>query len=243
MKKSLLIFLFLQIQNLYGQQDSTDAKKNQNSLIIFSGANLIGINSSTFTASPNIRKFIKNNQYNFDRHDYYIPLGIAYRHKKIKISLEGELPVFTFSNPNKKTAVFTSSSYGLRLGYDVVNSRNKRVFLSFGVGAYQNIIQLYNPIKQNVNMQDLLTTNFSVNQLKNEGLFWNFDIESYNKEKRKKDISEGYRIGIRFNPKSVAWKANGFMINDPIKDDFLQFYFNFIILGSKNFTPKSQDRL
>lgn len=217
-----------------------------------------GENTSA-TLLPAMRSFFRANQLKpLEIGSGTINLSFGIRLNRVKIMVQSQSSFFRSSTtPNffrlsqpvtnnnwvQKSGI---NSQGILIGYDVLNSFNKRVFIFLGVGGAEYNLSLYRKGTQTIPFQSVLTasppTSVPSLALRNVGYF-EVAVEISQREKRKVSPYTATRIGYRTGTFKKAWESDVYTFTDPIKDRFSQFYFQLIFAYSINanrFVPFSR---
>ncbi len=207
-----------------------------------------GLNT-TATLLPEMRSFFRANQIKpLALSAGTVNLNFGVRINRIKVMVQSQSSFFsrTVSTNNwvQKNGI---NSQGILVGYDVLNSFNKRVFIYVGLGGAEYNLSLYRKGVQQIPFQSVLQTPPSAGSvpslaLRNVG-FAEVALEFSQREKRKASAYTATRIGYRTGMVKKAWESDVYTFTNPIKDRFSQFYVQFIFAYSLNgnrFVPFSR---
>ncbi len=223
--------------------DSLPGKSNFRFGIVYE----FGLNTA-LTPLPGLRSFLRANQIKQYGHlSSAINMNLGLRVNRVKIMALGQSTFYkTPKASNNWIQQNWITSGGVLVGYDVLNSFNRRVFLFLGFGGADYQVSLYQQSSQTIPFQSVLTATPQASVpslvLRNAGYF-DVAIEICQREKRKVSPYTTTRIGYRTGTFKKAWESDTYTFTDPIKDRFSQFYFQFIIAYSINangFTPFSR---
>jgi hypothetical protein len=235
MKKITLLLTFIAVSlSAVSQNDTTIINKSNFDwgITLFGGTP----NSANITRRyENLGKLVKSNR-NLSKNKIgsqfseVIPLGFGLRIKRLKISTEITLPTFV------REGEVSTISGNIVLGYDVLNSRNYRIYPYFGFGKSQNT---FTPIVNNqktVDFKDLSDPNFGVAfpNLYNSTSSFDFGIEFSHREKKSRSFGWYSRIGYRLAQNATPWKSRQLIITNSPIDKVNQLYFTYGVVYSVN---------
>ncbi|MCI1189433.1 hypothetical protein MON38_18575 [Hymenobacter sp. DH14] len=193
------------------------------------------------TSTPNMQAFFNQNNIERDsRADPFVHLNFGGRYKRLKMLLQTGYG-FNYFPPNEKDARVARRTYasysGAMLGYDVLNDRNRRLYLNVGVGGLNYDYAVINRTGQPVVFQNLPQYSQAGNipslQLRNT--YWDINLELSQREKRKSSIASVLRIGYRRGWQASAWQSAAFQLLDAPQDRISQFYFQGGFYLSRNY--------
>lgn len=199
------------------------------------------------TSIPNIRSFIRSNQIRPDFHiDPMINFGLGGRYGRIKAMLQvGGGFSFTSlpSDGDSLVARQNTAGYtGATLGFDVANTRNRRLYINVGYGGIGYEYSIYRRTNRAVPFQDLLAYNQPGNvpslQVTNE--YWDINIEYTHREKRKRSAENVIRFGYRRGIQTKAWESDAFRLTGAPTDRISQFYFQAGYYFSSNYAKRTK---
>jgi opacity protein-like surface antigen len=168
--------------------------------------------------------------------------GIYSRWGRIKVGL-----AFGFNPPlnrQSNNAAFRSQRQFtvLRLGYSVLNTRNRRFFVNLGFGAFEWEEQVLNtnPAGQGVVTWASLRGRNLPSQtgflLRNQQGVLDVGIELQIRERKRRDARFNYRVGYTWGLNPQAWQALGLTLTDAPVDRLQRIYLeaNIALIHSRN---------
>ncbi|MGA0556496.1 hypothetical protein ACO2Q8_07590 [Larkinella sp. VNQ87] len=198
----------------------------------------------TSTSMPNIRSYYRANGTEPDSHlDPFINLGFGARYQRVKLMIQAGYGL-NFSLPNddvtraarQQKAGFT----GVMLGFDVANTRNRRLYLNLGYGSIGYEHNVYRRTDQTVPFENL--TQYSqpgnIPSLRLTNNYWDVNLEYTQREKRKESAQSVIRIGYRRGFESQRWQSDAFRLTGGPTDRISQFYFQATYYFSSNHPKK-----
>ena len=200
-----------------------------------------------YTRLPTMQAYFRDNQVKVDNSLDRLALAtISYRRQRFKMSLQ---PFFGVDKsllpPDKKgTSLFARrqsvSGLTFMLGYDVANTRNKRVFVNAGVGSINYEYSLFRPTNQVVSFQNILqySPTGSVPSLILTSGYWDVNVEIVQREKRKQTFQWASRFGYRRSFQSSMWRSNAYQLVDAPHDRVSQFYLQVGLYISQNYVGR-----
>jgi hypothetical protein len=155
--------------------------------------------------------------------------GGYYRWKRIKVggTFGFDLP----SNDTQKNLRLRTQRYyvAFRVGYGVVNTRNRRFFVNLGVGAMGWESHLYStgPATISLNWANLRPTNLPSQPsvfLTNTQPVLDASLEWLLRERKAREGRLNYRVGYMFGLRPRTWEADGVSLVDAPSDRFHRVY-------------------
>ncbi|MBF9219704.1 hypothetical protein [Hymenobacter ruricola] len=199
-----------------------------------------------YTSTPNMQVFFRQNNIERERPiDPFVHANVGGRYHRLK----GLFQIgygFNFVPPNEQGALVARRTYasytGALLGYDVLNSRNQRLYLNVGLGGLFYDYAVYNRTSQPVAFQNLTQYSQTGNipSLKLNNTYWDINLELCQREKRKHDISRVLRLGYRRGVQARAWESEAFQLIGAPTDRISQFYFQGSFYFSTNYSNAAQ---
>jgi hypothetical protein len=167
--------------------------------------------------------------------------GVYYRWGRVKAGFSGG---FDLPNINRNGQVwFTSQRVftTIRLGYSVLNTRNRRFFVNLGFGAFEWLEQVQSPNSAGLsaNWADLQARRLP-NQtgvfLRNRQGVLDVSVEMLMRERKPNSTRLNYRIGYSWGLNPQAWEAPGLTLTDAPVDRLQRIYFevNIGLVRSRN---------
>jgi hypothetical protein len=193
-----------------------------------------------YTSTPNMRSFFRQN--NIEREgaiDPFVHANVGGRYRRLKLLVQTGFGVNLLA-PNERAPLVvrrTNASYsGAMLGYDILNSRNQRLYLNGGIGGLFYDYAVYNRTSQPVAFQNLTQYSQTGNipSLKLNNTYWDINLEFSQREKHKSDISRVLRLGYRRGWQGRAWESGAFQLIGAPTDRISQVYFQGSFYFSKN---------
>ncbi|SFQ83256.1 hypothetical protein [Hymenobacter arizonensis] len=193
------------------------------------------------TSTPNMQAFFRQNSIKRDSPlDPFVYGNFGGRYKRLKLLFDGGYGVNLFQ-PNEKDARVVRRTYalsgGATLGYDVLNTRNRRLYLNVGVGQLNYEYAVINRTTQPVVFQNQPQYNPAGNipslQFRND--YWDINVEFSQREKRSRSIANVFRVGYRRGWQANAWRSGAFSLLEAPQDRISQFYFQAGLYVSGNY--------
>lgn len=182
---------------------------------------------------PALRGFLQENRIEENPAlNMYFTGGITFRKNRVKWAFYGNQSISrdpSYST-NKTTVVrmVSASMIGLSIGYDVLNSFNRRLYIGGGVGGANQVYSIYRQSTQSIPFKSVLSSNqtglIPALNLQNAGYFEAF-VEYSQREKRRAGVTNVLRLGYRTATYHKAWESDAFVFTDPITDRYRQLYF------------------
>lgn len=194
-----------------------------------------------FTRTPTMQAFFRQNQIKqaFPL-DPFVSVNIGVRYQRFKLMLLGGSATDGFSSPEQDGAAarrIYGSYSGSTLGYDVLNGRNLRLYLTAGVGGIFYEYSVYNRTNQAVAFPGILQYSQpgSISSLKLSNTYWDINVELSQREKRRNSVSAVVRLGYRRGWRAEAWESGAFQLTDAPRDRIGQFYLMAGYFFAKNY--------
>ena len=151
--KRLLLLLLITTQVAVGQADDSTAVatlpiKSDFQFGLISDLGLL----TTATLLPNIRSFFKANQIRPDPSlAFFLNFGFGVRLRRFKLTVQNGLGLKISSDysqlpvaGSESVAQNSVANYmGILVGYDIVNSRNRRLYINFGLGRMEHGFNIF----------------------------------------------------------------------------------------------------
>ncbi|QDK80090.1 hypothetical protein EXU85_16340 [Spirosoma sp. KCTC 42546] len=196
------------------------------------------------TLIPTMRSFFRDNHVKTESNlDKIIVAGFGYRLYRFKgmihsfVGLDQRLlPPPEPAGSNLVARRQNLSGLDVHLGYDVANTRNKRVFINAGVGSIRYEYSLFRTTSQIVPFQTIFqyAPPASVPSLYLTSGYWDVHVEVSQREKRKDTFLWVSRIGYRRGFQPIAWQSEAYQLTDAPRDRISQFYLQLGIYFSRN---------
>lgn len=235
--KRLIFLLLITTQVAFGQADDSTASVSITPKSDFKYG-LIGDFgfAPTATLLPTIRSFFRDNQIRSDGSlTLFLNFGFGVRLRRLKLLAQNgfglknaraysELP----ATGSESVAQNSVANYtGLLVGYDVVNSRNRRLYINVGLGGMEYGFNIFRRTNQTVPFQSVLQTGqtgtLSSLLLRNVG-YVDVNLEYAQREKRKRSIEYVIRLGYRSGTYAKAYESDAFLLIDAPRDRIGQIY-------------------
>jgi hypothetical protein len=192
------------------------------------------------TSTPNMQAFYRQNNIEHDTPlDPFVHLNFGVRYHRLKLLVQtGYVP------PDERPTLVVRRTYasysGAMLGYDVLNDRNQRLYLNFGVGGLRYDYAVINHTNRQVVFQNLpqYAQTGSIPSLKLSNTYWDLNLEFSQREKRRSSIASVFRLGYRRGWQPARWESGAFQLIDAPSDRISQFYFQGSFYLSRNY-PKA----
>lgn len=202
--------------------------------------------SPTLTRLPTLRSFFSANQIRLDASlVLFCHFGFGVRFNRLKLlaqngfglSSKTEDPI-SANKPDEFVAQTTVANYtGLFLGYDVLNARNRRLYVNVGLGGLEYGFNIYKRSNQTVPFQSILQTGqsgvVSSLLLRNVG-YLDVNVEYAYREKRKLSIEYAIRLGYRSGTYAKAYESEAYLLTNAPKDRIGQIYLQTTLSLSAN---------
>lgn len=193
------------------------------------------------TSTPNMHAYFRQNQIEYSAfRDPFVHVNAGGRYQRLKLLVHIGYGV-DFVVRKEQTAPVARRNHarysGATLGYDVLNSRNERLYLNAGVGGISYEYGVYGRTSQPVPFQTLpqYSQPGSLSSLTLDNTYWDFNIEFSQREKRKASLSRVLRLGYRRGWQPRAWESGAFPLTGAPTDRISQFYFSASLYFSKNY--------
>ena len=194
-----------------------------------------------FTRTPNMQDFFRQNQIKraFPL-DPFVHFNVGARYRRVKLMLETGYATdsWAYRDQDGTAARRTFGSYsGTMFGYDVLNSRNNRLYLNIGVGGIFYEYSVYGYTNQPVAFSNILQSNQPGNiaSLKLSNTYWDINLELSQREKRRISASIVVRVGYRQGWGAEAWESGAFPLTGAPRDRIGQFYLATSYYIAKNY--------
>ncbi|RRA99918.1 hypothetical protein [Larkinella rosea] len=201
------------------------------------------------TSLPTMRGYFRTNQIKVDNSPDRVALAsFAYRRQRFKVALQAFFAIDkSLLPPDKKgNSLFARrqnmSGVTFLLGYDVANTRNKRVFINAGLGSLHYEYSIFRATNQSVSFQNLLQYSppGSVPSLIQTTGFWDVNVEVVQREKRPNTFQWVSRFGYRRSFQRTPWRSDAFELTDAPKERMGQFYLQIGVYISRNFSGRQK---
>lgn len=169
----------------------------------------------------------------------FIHTGLGYRRQRFKLMLRYEYGIDPTLNVSKtpSTVSIVARRQNVRnnilsFGYDIANTRNRRVFINAGVGAVRYEYSIFRLTNQVVAFQDILNSSLpgSLPSLTLTNSYWDMNIEFLQREKRRGTHLKGTgfqfvsHLGYRRGWRTSTWSSEAYQIVGGPADRLSQFY-------------------
>lgn len=198
------------------------------------------------TSTPNMQAFFRQNNIKRDFPiDPFVYLNFGARYKRLKLMGQAGYG-FNYFPPNERDALVVRRTYagfaGAMLGYDVLNDRNRRLYLNVGVGGVNYDYAVLNRTSQPVAFQSLPQYSQAGNipSLKFSNAYWDVNLELSQREKRKSSIASVFRLGYRRGWRADAWTSGTVQLLDAPLDRLSQVYFQAGFQLSRNYAKATK---
>ncbi|RIV18536.1 hypothetical protein DYU11_28605 [Fibrisoma montanum] len=212
----------------------------------FSFMGELGLSVSS-TSMPNIRSFFRSNQIEPDFHlDPMINFGFGARYGRLKLMLQAgnAISLIRIANTEAESVARQNSAgySGMMLGFDVANTRNRRLYINAGFGSIDYEYSVYRRTRQAVSFQNILQTDQTGNipSLRLRNNYLDVNIEYAQREKRKRGAESVLRLGYRRGLQARAWESDAFQVTGAPTDRISQFYFQGLYYFSSNYTKSGK---
>lgn len=246
MKRFLFLFLLAGPAALGQAADSAQTagfppKSDFTFSIISEGGYSIG-----FTSTPNMQSFFRQNSIEREtRFDPFAHLYVGGRYQRLKLLLQLGYGL-NYYEPNEKDARVVRRTYanytGGMVGFDVLNARNRRVYLNLGAGSIKYDYAVINRTNQAVVFQNLpqYAQAGNIPSLQLQNAYWDVNLELTQREKRKSSVGTVARLGYRRGWQTSAWKSSAFQLLTGPEDRISQLYFEFGFYVSRNHASRDK---
>lgn len=199
-----------------------------------------------FTRTPHMQEFFQQNQikraFPLDPFVYFTAGG---RYQRVKAILEFGYATngWTQWEQNDAAARRTYGAYsGILLGYDVLNSRNSRLYLNVGIGGLFYEYSVYGHSSQPVAFSNILQYSQpgTISSLKLSNTYWDLNVEFTQREKRKVSPAFVFRAGYRQGWRAETWESGAFPLTGAPVDRIGQFYVTTGYSLSKNYAKTAK---
>ncbi|OGX82761.1 hypothetical protein [Hymenobacter coccineus] len=200
------------------------------------------------TSTPNMQAFFRQNNIKRDFPiplDPFVYLNFGPRYKRLKLMIQAGYG-FNYFPPNERDALVVRRTYagfaGAMLGYDVLNDRNRRLYLNVGVGGVNYDYAVLNRTSQSVAFQNLPQYSQAGNipSLKFNNAYWDVNLELSQREKRKLSVASVFRLGYRRGWQPNAWQSGTVQLRDAPLDRLSQVYFQAGFQLSRNYAKATK---
>ena len=192
------------------------------------------------TSTPNMQAFFKQNNIERDsRVDPFAHLYVGGRYRRLKLMLQLGYGL-NYYVPNEKDPRVVRRTYaaytGGMLGFDVLNNRNRRLYLNLGAGSLNYDYAVINRTNQPVTLQNLpqYAQAGNIPSLELQNAYWDINLELTQREKRKSSAGSVVRLGYRRGWQTSAWKSSVFQLLDAPQDRISQGYLEIGFYLSRN---------
>jgi hypothetical protein len=194
------------------------------------------------TSTPNMQSFFRQNNIDWDGAvDPFVHANVGGRYRRLKLLVQTGYGA-NLAALNEQAALVAWRTYarysGAMLGYDILSSRNQRLYLNVGAGGLFYDYSVYNRTNQPVAFQSLTQYSQAGNipSLKLSNSYWDINLELTQREKRKSDISSVLRMGYRRGWQASRWESGAFQLIGAPADRISQFYFQGSFYFSRNYS-------
>lgn len=203
--------------------------------------------SNTITWLPAIRSYFKSNQIRPDGlADLCFTFNFGIRFNRFKLLTQNGISIKaarTYAELPTNGATFvaesTGMSYsGLLIGYDLVNARNRRLYINAGLGGIQYGFNIFRRTTQAIPFQTLLQTSQTgtiPSLLLRDAGYVDVNVEYAQREKRRRSIAYVLRLGYRTGTYAKAYESDAYLLVDPPSDQIRQLYVQAAFSLSTNF--------
>lgn len=203
----------------------------------------------TVTRLPTIRSFFRANQIQPDPSlSLFFNFGFGFRLKRFKVLAQNgiglknartyyELPT---TGPESVAQSSIANYTSLWVGYDVLNSRNRRLFINAGLGGMEYGLNVLRRTNQAVPFGAILQTAqtgvISSLRLREVG-YIDVNLEYARREKRRQSVGFTTRLGYRTSTYAKAYESDAYQLTGAPKERISQIYlqtvFSFSFNGDK----------
>ncbi len=193
------------------------------------------------TSTPNMHAFFRQNQIEYTTlRDPFVHVNAGGRYQRLKLLAQIGYGV-DFSASNEQGNLVARRNHatysGAMLGYDMLNSRNERLYFNVGVGGIIYEYSVYGRTSQPVAFQTLTQYSQpgSISSLKLNNTYLDLNVEFSQREKHKASISRVLRVGYRRGWQASEWESGAFPLTGAPTDRISQFYFSASLYFAKNY--------
>lgn len=199
-----------------------------------------------YTSTPNMQAFYRQN--NIERETIFDPFAHLYvggRYKRLKLLLLTGYGL-NYYQPNEKADRVVRRTYasytGGMVGFDVLNTRNRRLYLNLGAGSIRYDYAVINRSNQSVAFQNLpqYAQAGNIPSLQLQNAYWDVNLELTQREKHRSSVGSVARLGYRRGWQTSAWKSSVFQLLEGPQDRISQVYFEFGFYLSRNHVGASK---
>lgn len=190
---------------------------------------VVGVNNL-----PAYRAFLVANQIQSPPSlDAYLSIGLGVRFQHFHVLTQVGYSLLNSGYPSEPTnrsglvsRQLMGGNVGFLIGYDLINARNKRLFLNVGMGGIGYEYALYRQTSTSISFQQLpqTTSPGSVASLKILNTYWDVNIDYVQREKRKRSVQLLFRLGYRRGFQPQRWTSDVFTLTDAPTDRISQVY-------------------
>lgn len=198
------------------------------------------------TRTPHMQDFFRQNQIKraFPL-DPFIYVNFGGRYRRLKALLESAYATnaWSYGAQDEATARRTYGAYsGMMFGYDILNSRNNRLYLNVGIGGIFYEYSVYGRSNQPVAFSNILQYSQpgAISSLKLSNTYWDINVEFSQREKRRVSPSFVFRVGYRQGWRAEAWESGAFPLTGAPVDRIGQFYVTSGYSLSKNYVKAAK---
>ncbi|MFD1140310.1 hypothetical protein ACFQ4C_04290 [Larkinella insperata] len=206
----------------------------------------IGI-TYAITSLPNVRSFFESNRIKSQGSlEPFIHFGVSARYQRLKLTAQVGINYSHLNVPRDEDSVvarLVKAGYtGLLIGFDVVNGRNRRLYINAGVGGIGYEYSVYRRTRQAVAAQSLpqYSQPGNVPSLFLNNGYWDVNLDYVLREKRPLSFLTAVRIGYRRALQREVWQSDAFQLIGGPSDRISQFYFQTVFGFSTNYLKNSQ---
>lgn len=172
--------------------------------------------------------------------------GVGYRYRRFRLMTQVLYSVIFEQVGSQRTGLgfvsrkIAGGGFGLLAGYDLVNDRNRRLYLNLGAGRVGQEHSIYNRSRVAIPFSQLpkATQTGAIPSLQIVNTYWEISLDYCQREKRKRSagltVRAGYRRGFRPQP----WTSDAFTLTDAPTDRISQFFMQLGYQFSTNYTKK-----
>jgi hypothetical protein len=199
--------------------------------------------ATALTTMPNLRSYFRANQIDEQEglFNQFVHLNVGFRYKRLKLITQSgrgvEIISFEPRDEGRVARQIYADYMGAMLGYDVLNGRNRRLYVNVGTGTTTYKYNVYRRSEQPVDFQDLTQYSQAGNipSLRLTNRYIDFNLELAQREKRKRSAEVILRLGYRRGLSPQAWRSDAFALQGAPTDRINQFYFQVGYNFSSNF--------
>jgi len=202
--------------------------------------------AGTVTGLSNLRSFFRSNQIRgASIFDLYVSIGGGVRLNRVKIlaqygfGIKDDKAYYdSAQNGNELVARNTLANYSaLFVGYDLINTRNRRLYLNAGLGSLEYGYSLFRRSSQPVSFPAILSTSQPGTVpsllLRNAG-YVDVNLEYAQREKKKRSFEYTIRLGYRRGLSARAYESDAFPLVNAPRDRINQWYLQTVFNSSFN---------